>query len=89
MFGHVGEGWAKSGPTWNVHDFAVTNIYPDGGIPMSPEPPWIIHNVYRARPTEDAKAIGDKKKCNLFPALSSLDSSWRLRGTQRAWHAVS
>ncbi|MEC7984867.1 MAG: VCBS repeat-containing protein, partial [Myxococcota bacterium] len=66
VFGHVGEGWAKSGPTWNVHDFAVTNIYPDGGIPSSPEPPWLIHNVYRARPTEDAKAI------DLFAEISDL-----------------
>ena len=57
VLGHLGDGWAKSGPTWNVHDFAVTNIYRDGSIPLSPEPPWLAHNVYRARPTEDAMAI--------------------------------
>ena len=47
VFGHVGDSWAKSGPTWNVHDFAVTNIYPDGSVPTSPEAPWLKHNVYR------------------------------------------
>ena len=57
VFGHLGDGWAKSGPTWNVHDFAVTNIYSDGSVPLSPEPPWQLYNVYRARPTEDASAI--------------------------------
>ena len=57
VFGHVGEGWAKSGTTWNVHDFAVTNIYPDGSVPRIPESPWLKHNVYRARPTQDAQAI--------------------------------
>ena len=57
VFGHLGDGWAKSGPTWNVHDFAVTNIYQDGGIPLSPEPSWQRYNVYRARPTQDAMTV--------------------------------
>ena len=57
VFGHLGGGWAKSGPTWNVHDFAVTNIYPDGGIPLSPEPSWQRYNVYRSRPTQDAMTV--------------------------------
>ena len=57
VFGHLGDGWAASGPTWNVHDFAVTNIYADGGVPMSPEPSWQVYNVYRARPTQDAQTV--------------------------------
>lgn len=57
VFGHLGGGWAKSGPTWNVHDFAVTNIYANGGVPLSPEPSWQKYNVYRARPTEDAMTV--------------------------------
>ncbi len=57
VFGHLGDGWAKSGPTWNVHDFAVTNIETDGGVPMSPEPSWQRYNVYRARPTQDAMTV--------------------------------
>ena len=50
VFGHLGDGWAKSGTTWNVHDFAVTNIYTNGGVPLSPEPSWQTYNVYRSRP---------------------------------------
>jgi hypothetical protein len=57
VFGHLGDGWAKSGPTWNVHDFAVTNIYTNGGVPLSPEPSWQTYNVYRSRPTEDAMTV--------------------------------
>ena len=34
-----------------LHDFAVTNITEDGDVPPNPEPPWQIHNVYRARPS--------------------------------------
>ena len=51
VFGQVQDDWARSGPTWHVHDFAVTNITEDGGVPAKPEPAWQIHNVYRARPT--------------------------------------
>ena len=57
VFGHLGDGWAKSGSTWNVHDFAVTNIYTNGGVPLSPEPSWQTYNVYRSRPTEDAMTV--------------------------------
>ena len=57
VFGHLGDGWAKSGTTWNVHDFAVTNIYTNGGVPLSPEPSWQTYNVYRSRPTEDAMTV--------------------------------
>lgn len=51
VFGQAADAWARSGPTWHVHDFAVTNIDEDGLVPTSPEPPWQIHNVYRARPS--------------------------------------
>lgn len=53
VFGHDGDGWPPSGETWPVHDFAVTNVLPDGSIPSPPEPPWLVHNVYRARPSAD------------------------------------
>jgi len=57
QLGHVESGWAASGPTWSIHDFAVTNIEADGTVPDSPELPWHAHNVFRARPTVDALAI--------------------------------
>lgn len=55
-FGHAGDGWLKSGTTWHTHDFAVTNILPDGTVPARPEPWWQIYNVYRARPGVDSAA---------------------------------
>lgn len=51
VFSHATGGWARSGPTWHVHDFSVTNITEDGRVPTRPEPSWQVHNVYRARPT--------------------------------------
>lgn len=51
VFSHATAGWARSGPTWHVHDFSVTNIDEDGSVPARPEPSWQNHNVYRARPT--------------------------------------
>ena len=55
--GHSGDGWARSGPTWNIHDFAVTNIEQNGRVPRLPEPAWQVYNVYRARPAEDLQAL--------------------------------
>ena len=52
-FGHAGDGWPPSGETWPVHDFAVTNINPDGTVPDVPAPSWQVHNVCRARPFAD------------------------------------
>ncbi|HCH64596.1 MAG TPA: hypothetical protein DFR83_17450, partial [Deltaproteobacteria bacterium] len=63
VFGHNGSGWMKSGPTWHSHDFAVTNINPDGSVPASPAPWWQTYNVYRARPATDTAAM------NLFPSF--------------------
>jgi len=63
VFGHNGSGWMKSGPTWHTHDFAVTNINPDGSVPATPTPWWQVYNVYRARPAVDTAAM------NLTPAF--------------------
>ncbi|MCB9779862.1 MAG: hypothetical protein H6742_14955 [Alphaproteobacteria bacterium] len=57
VLGHVGEGWAKSGTTWPVHDWAMTQVEPDGHVP-SPAPwSWDVYNVFRARPTVDDAAL--------------------------------
>lgn len=53
VFGQTEDAWARSGTTWHVHDFAVTNINEDGSVPASPIPPWQVHNVYRARPSDN------------------------------------
>lgn len=56
VFGHVSNGWPRSGSTWAVHDFAVTNVNPDGTVPTVPVPSWQAYNVYRARPAVDNPA---------------------------------
>jgi hypothetical protein len=57
VLGHAEDGWAASGPTWNVHDFAVTNVEQDGTVPRLPEPSWQVYNAYRSRPAVDAIAV--------------------------------
>ncbi len=59
VFGHAGDGWPKSGTTWGTHDFAVTNIDPDGSIPSPPDPSWQVYNVFRARPQVDDPSGAD------------------------------
>jgi hypothetical protein len=59
VFGHATDGWARSGPTWGVHDFAVTNIESDGSVPVETPHPWLVHNVFRARPNTDNPALPD------------------------------
>ncbi len=56
---HDGAGWPASGRTWGIHDFAITNINPDGSVPASPDPYWNVYNVYRARVAADDPASAD------------------------------
>jgi hypothetical protein len=56
VFGHVDNAWAKAGPVWPIHDFAVSNIGTDLKIPSPIPMPWRTHNVFRARPTIDEPA---------------------------------
>lgn len=58
-FEHDGDGWPASGSTWAVHDFAITNINPDGSVPPEPEPYWTKYNVYRARVAADDPSTPD------------------------------
>lgn len=56
---HDGDGWPAAGTTWNVHDFAITNINPDGSVPRDPDPSWLKYNVYRARVAADDPSTPD------------------------------
>ncbi len=59
VYGHAGDGWPASGPTWASHDFAVTNIEADGTVPQYPEESWLTYNVFRARPAVDDPSAPD------------------------------
>ena len=67
VFGHKGSGWAKSGPTWPTHDYAVTTINPDGSVPTGGDLSWISHNLFRARPTVDSPGAPD-----LIPVIGEV-----------------
>jgi hypothetical protein len=81
VYGHAGDGWPASGPTWPVHDFAVTNINADGSVPQHPEASWLKYNVFRARPAVDDPSSADLRgsvvdlcvaDCDDGPAIVSL-----------------
>jgi hypothetical protein len=57
VLGHNGDGWAKSGPSWSIFDFAVSNINQDGTLPSAIPHYWLDHNVYRARPIVDGIGV--------------------------------
>jgi len=59
VYGHAGAGWAPSGRTWGVHDFAVTNLGDDGIVPSPAPAPWLTHNLFRARPVVEPPARPD------------------------------
>lgn len=59
VFGHDGDGWPESGPTWGTHDFAVTNLGQDGSVPTGEAPSWEDYNVFRARPAVDQPGAPD------------------------------
>ena len=73
VLGHGGGGWAKSGPTWGTHDFAVTNLDPDGGVPSPPDASWLKHNVFRARPTVDEPGLPDLELMLIDVCLASCE----------------
>ncbi|MCA9718938.1 MAG: PQQ-binding-like beta-propeller repeat protein, partial [Myxococcales bacterium] len=75
VMGHNGDGWQPSGPTWNTHDFSVTNVLPNGKVPEKPAPWWQIYNIYRARPTNDDAAVDLRVEIVDVCAAGCLDDS--------------
>jgi len=81
VYGHNASGWARSGPTWGTHDFAITNLNPDGTVPSAGPLSWMEHNVFRARPTVDNPAFPD-----LIPGFGDLCVASCANGVVRvAW----
>ncbi len=59
VYAHGGDGWPDAGPTWPVHDYAMTNVHDDGTVPSAPDASWLSHNVYRARVAGTTVASAD------------------------------
>ena len=85
VFGHNGDGWPKSGTTWHVHDFAVTNINPDGSVPASPDPSWTKYNVFRARPAVDDPATPDLEIAITETCVADCETGF-MRMALQAWN---
>ena len=50
--------WANAGNIWNQHSYHITNILPNGQIPMKEENNWKTFNNYRLNfPVSDCKNI--------------------------------
>ena len=84
---HNGDGWPAAGTTWNVHDFAITNINPDGSVPIDPEPSWTKYNVYRARVAADDPSTPDLAVEITDACVADCDygrSRWACRSGTRA-----
>jgi hypothetical protein len=59
VYTHDGPGWAPASTHWPIHDYAVTNATENGGVPATPEPWWLTHNVFRARLAVDDPGTAD------------------------------
>lgn len=70
---HDGAGWPASGSTWAIHDFAITNVNPDGSVPASPDPYWTKYNVYRARVAADDPSTPDLVASILDVCIADCD----------------
>lgn len=44
------DGFAAALSVWNQHQFSLTNIDRDGGVPTAPEVNWLDYNTFRAGP---------------------------------------
>ena len=65
---HWDDQWMPAAETWQVHDYAVTNVLEDGTVPRSAVPSWQQYNVYRARPASNELVV------DLQPTI--LDVCW-------------
>ena len=81
VFGHAGDGWPASGPTWPVHDFAVTNVDPDGSVPTAALPSWTTWNVFRGRPSADYSGQPDLFVQVVDVCLAACEPSGRFKLT--------
>jgi hypothetical protein len=66
VLGHAHDQWPPAGPSWSIHDFAVTNVTEEGSVPSVPDPSWLAWNMFHARPADD------RGGSNLTPVLDEV-----------------
>ena len=47
IFGDAGGNWVRTRALWNQHNYHVTNVDDDGGIPATQVPSWTQNNSFR------------------------------------------
>ena len=47
IFGDAGGNWVRTRSIWNQHNYHVTNVDDDGGIPLNQVPSWTRNNSFR------------------------------------------
>ena len=47
IFGDAGGNWVRTRAIWNQHNYHVTNVDDDGGIPLNQVPSWTRNNSFR------------------------------------------
>lgn len=47
VIGDATNSWRPSRPVWNQFAYHITNVEEDGGIPVNPEPNWLLWNNFR------------------------------------------
>lgn len=58
IYGRLAGDLPVAGPAWPLHDYGVTNVEADGGIPAHPRASWLSYGLFHARPIEE----GDQRQ---------------------------
>lgn len=59
VYGRMAGDLPDAGPAWPVHDYGVTNVEADGGIPAHPRAGWLSYGLFHARPIEGGRRQQD------------------------------
>lgn len=90
VYGHAGNGWARAGSSWAIHDYAPGKIGPDNEVALGGPQPWEVHNVYRGRPTVETAAsdlgieAGDDCASSCVSGVGVVDVSFRVSNAGRS-----
>lgn len=81
VYGRLAGDLPDAGPSWPVHDYMVTNIDADGGVPAHPQPGWLTWGLFHGTPVDDGARLLDlggaildacTEDCSAGPLLLSV-----------------